>query len=79
MLGLVVVAYAGCNQVLAIVFLCAAVGLNGATYSGYMNSHLDIAHNYAGTLLGITNSFATIPGFLAPLAVGALINNNVRK
>ncbi|KAK3885844.1 hypothetical protein Pcinc_009971 [Petrolisthes cinctipes] len=76
MVCLVLVGFAGCNHVAAIVFLCGAVGLNGGTYSGYMNSHLDIAPNFAGTLMGITNSFATIPGFLAPIATGALINDN---
>jgi hypothetical protein len=31
-----------------------------------------------GTLVGITNSLGTIPGFVAPLVVGAITNHNVR-
>ena len=31
-----------------------------------------------GTLVGITNSLATIPGFVGPYVVGAITNNNVR-
>lgn len=31
-----------------------------------------------GTLVGITNSLATIPGFVAPYVVGAITNHNVR-
>lgn len=74
MVCIVLVGYAGCNKILTIVLLCIGVGLNGAIYSGYMNSHLDIAPNFAGTLMGLTNCAATVPGFLAPMAVGAMIN-----
>jgi hypothetical protein len=28
--------------------------------------------------MGITNSLATIPGFVGPYVVGAITNNNVR-
>lgn len=73
MVCLILVGYAGCNKNAAIGLLCGAVGLNGAVYSGYMNSHLDIAPNFAGTLMGITNTAATVPGFLAPQIVGILI------
>jgi hypothetical protein len=31
----------------------------------------------AGTLMGITNGVATIPGFISPSVVGALTNGNV--
>jgi len=33
---------------------------------------------YVGTLMGITNGIATIPGFLSPSVVGALTDGNVR-
>lgn len=78
MVCIVLVGYAGCNRTLAVSLLCGAVGLNGAVYSGYMNSHLDIAPNFAGTLMGITNTVATVPGFVGPLVVGVLINGQVR-
>ncbi|KAG0717620.1 putative inorganic phosphate cotransporter [Chionoecetes opilio] len=74
MVCIVLVGYAGCNRGLAILLLCLGVGLNGAVYSGYMNSHIDIAPNFAGTLMGITNCAATVPGFLAPMVVGALVD-----
>ncbi|XP_076064319.1 putative inorganic phosphate cotransporter isoform X2 [Oratosquilla oratoria] len=63
-----------CDSTLAIVLLTFAVGLNGGIYSGVLNSPLDIAANYGGTILGITNGVATIPGFLAPQIVGLLTN-----
>ena len=33
---------------------------------------LDIAPNYAGIITGISNTFGTIPGFVAPEIMGAL-------
>ncbi|KAL8609427.1 hypothetical protein ACOMHN_006614 [Nucella lapillus] len=68
--------YAGCNHTLAIVLLTLGVGSAGFTMSGYNVNHLDIAPRFAGTLLGITNAVATIPGFLGPTIVGVLTNNN---
>jgi len=32
---------------------------------------------FAGTMMGITNTFATLPGFIGPAVVGALTNRNV--
>lgn len=37
----------------------------------------ELAPNFAGTLTGISNTLATIPGFLAPEVTGAIINNQV--
>ena len=39
-----------------------------------MSTHLDMAPNFAGTLLGITNGFANIMGFMAPAFTGYIIN-----
>ena len=33
----------------------------------------------SGTLMGITNSIATIPGFVGPSVVGALTDKNVGR
>ena len=55
------------GHVYATVCLCVAVGAGGFALSGFNVNHLDIAPKYAGVLMGITNTFATIPGFAAPL------------
>lgn len=39
-LGLVGLAFVGCDRVLAIVLLCASVGSDAAGYSGYMVSFI---------------------------------------
>ncbi|KAK7475888.1 hypothetical protein BaRGS_00032856 [Batillaria attramentaria] len=73
---MVATGYTGCNHGLATVLLTLGVGLGGFTMAGYNVNHLDIAPNFAGPLLGITNCIATIPGFLGPTLVGLLTNHN---
>lgn len=74
---LILLGNTGCHSTLAVVMLVLAVGMNGAMMAGFNSSHLDIAPNFAGTLMGITNTVATVPGFLAPMVVGRLVNGNV--
>ena len=51
----------------------------GANWSGYNCNNLDIAASYAGVLYSITNTFATIPGFVAPLIVDWITRDNVHS
>lgn len=73
---LIATGYAGCDHTLAVVFLTLGVGGAGFTMGGYNVNHLDIAPRFAGTLLGITNAVATIPGFAGPALVGYLTKGN---
>ncbi|CAF1419651.1 unnamed protein product [Rotaria magnacalcarata] len=66
----------GCNHVLAVIFISLSVGFIGFQGSGSLISHLDIASNYAGTITGITNMLAAIPGFVGPIFVGWMTNHN---
>lgn len=77
MLCLVGLCFVGYRKDLTIILLCMAMGFKGAMYSGYMCSHQDLTPNYAGTLFGLTNCVATVPGFLAPLVVGIITHDNV--
>ncbi|XP_012287934.1 putative inorganic phosphate cotransporter [Orussus abietinus] len=76
MICLIGVSYAGCNRVLAVVLMTIGVACIGGMYCGFLANHIDIAPNFAGTLVAITNSFATIPGFLVPIFVGKLTHGN---
>ena len=69
-LFLSVVGFLGCNVVLILVAIFITLGSVGLAESGYMVNHLDLAPKHAGTLLGITNTLATTPGFLGPQVVG---------
>merc|ERR550534_2279993 len=53
-----------------------AVGVNGAQYAGFMCVHLDMASNFAGTLLGITNCAANMMGVVAPAVAGYLTQDH---
>lgn len=75
--GLVLlVGVVGCNHVTAVLTLTLCVGAGGFASAGYGVNHLDISPRFCGILLAITNGFGTIPGFLSPLLVGYLTNNN---
>nr|XP_033794054.1 sialin [Geotrypetes seraphini] len=73
---LVAAGYTGCNYVLAVTFLTISTTLGGFCMSGYNINHLDIAPSYAGILLGITNTFATIPGMVGPVIAKSLTHDN---
>ncbi|XP_014342669.1 sialin [Latimeria chalumnae] len=69
---LVATADIGCNYIIAVAFLTISSTLAGLSSAGFCINHIDIAPRYAGVLLGITNSFGTIPGITAPTVVGLL-------
>jgi hypothetical protein len=49
---------------------------SGAAYGGgFMVNCNDIAGSYSGLLFGISNTFASFPGFLTPFVVGLLTKN----
>ncbi|XP_005811266.1 sialin [Xiphophorus maculatus] len=73
---LVAAGYTGCNYTLAVTFLTISSALGGVSASGFNINHLDIAPSYAGILLGITNTFATIPGMVGPVIARALTHSN---
>lgn len=76
MCGLLTLCIVDLSAAMTVAVLCAVVGISGAMYSGYMCSHQDLAPNYAGTLFGITNTLANIPGFAAPQLTGAITEGN---
>lgn len=51
----------------------------GAMFSGFLSNHIDIAPNFAGTLVALTNTAATLPGIIVPLFVGFVTHGNVRQ
>jgi len=56
------VAYSGCNRSLTVGLLGLSVACLGGIYGGVLVNLVDIAPNYAGVLMGISNSVATVPG-----------------
>ncbi|XP_056439412.1 sialin [Gadus chalcogrammus] len=73
---LVAAGYAGCSAVLAVTLLCVSATVGGISAAGVFINQIDIAPRYAGVLLGITNTFGTIPGVLAPIVTGYLTEDH---
>lgn len=74
---LISVTYVGCNTDLAVALLTLGTMFIGGMYSGFLSNHIDIAPPFAGTLMGISNTFATIPGIVVPSFVGYMTHGNV--
>ena len=59
--------YLGSNKVFSVLFLSITVGCGALSQAGFNINHIDIAPQYAGVLMGITNTAGTISGILGPL------------
>ncbi|KAB0797493.1 hypothetical protein PPYR_08486 [Photinus pyralis] len=55
------------------VCLSLAVGLGGFAWAGFGVNHLDIAPQHASVLMGLSNTFATIPGIVSPIITGYIV------
>ncbi|CAG0922686.1 unnamed protein product, partial [Notodromas monacha] len=69
---LVAVTYMECNRTAAVGLITIGIMCIAGMYSGYLTNHIDIAPNFAGTLMALTNTVATVPGFIVPVFVGAM-------
>ncbi|CAG2223698.1 SLC17A5 [Mytilus edulis] len=72
--------FVSCDQRnIAVAFLSIAVMFTGFSRAGYVVNHVDFGPKYAGVLYGITNTFATVPGMVAPIVAGALTPNDTQE
>ncbi len=58
----------------AVLCMCAALGFLACTWSGWAPNHLDIAPRYADVLIGISNTFGTLPGVIGVAVAGWLVD-----
>ena len=64
------------NPFLALGLLAIGVGFIGmCTGAGYIININEVGGIYSGILFGISNTFATLPGIIAPYIVGVLTPN----
>lgn len=77
MLCFITLCFIGCHREIAVALMTVAVMCIGAMFCGFLSNHIDIAPNFAGTLIAITNTVATIPGILVPMFVGKLTEQDV--
>lgn len=72
-LGLIGVAWVGCDWIWVMIMLAGAGAFQGAVYPGNQMNHITLSPKYAGTMYGITNAAGNTCGFLAPYIIGLLI------
>lgn len=68
--------FIGCRHYMAVAFMCIGIVAMGAIYAGFISNHMDIAPNFAGMLMGITNTVATIPAIFVAQLVGFVTEGN---
>ncbi|KAK3105945.1 hypothetical protein FSP39_009222, partial [Pinctada imbricata] len=77
---LVAVGYMTCHQqTMAVIFLTLSMSFCGFQMASVFINHGDIAPRYAGTIFGITNTGASIPGSIAPYVVAAITPNKSQE
>ncbi|XP_068082585.1 vesicular glutamate transporter 1 isoform X2 [Anabrus simplex] len=59
----------------AVTCLTLAVGLGAFAMAGFFVNHLDIAPQHASVLLGIGNTFGTMPGIISPTITGYIVQH----
>lgn len=75
-LGLLGVAWGGCDWRWVMIMLAGAGAFQGAVYPGNQMNHIALSPKYAGTMYGITNAAANTCGFMAPYIIGTIISGN---
>jgi len=69
--------FSGCHPLVAIIFMMSGTAVNGAISAATLASFVDLSPNYASVLLGFANMIIVWAGFISPIIVGILTNNNV--
>lgn len=72
----ILASYAGCDRLLAVLFISVAVGFSGMENSRVNN--IDLSPNFAPTIIAIVNTCGSLMGISAPNIVG-LLTPNVRS
>lgn len=73
---MMIAAYA-VNPIGSISCIIIAVGLGAFAWCGFAVNHLDIAPQHASVLMGISNTFATVPGIVSPALTGLIVQSSV--
>jgi ACS family sodium-dependent inorganic phosphate cotransporter len=58
---------------IAVLILTVAAGATGLSFSAVGVNHLDVGPTYAGILMGISNTVATLPGIVGVAAAGFIV------
>ncbi|KAJ8901650.1 hypothetical protein NDN08_003857 [Rhodosorus marinus] len=61
------------DPILGVLFMTLALGLGSFSQSGVYANHQDIGPEYSGILLGISNTFAALPGIIGVALTGFIL------
>ncbi|XP_054263377.1 vesicular glutamate transporter 1-like [Macrosteles quadrilineatus] len=61
------------------VCLVLGIGFGAFAWAAFGVNHLDVAPQHAGLSMGLSNTFATLPGILSPLLTGYLVTNRTEQ
>jgi MFS transporter, ACS family, solute carrier family 17 (sodium-dependent inorganic phosphate cotransporter), other len=61
------------TAVQAVILATVSIGGTAIGMAGWGVNHLDVAPRYAGILMGISNTFATLPGIIGVAATGFIV------
>lgn len=64
--------YSGCNRDMAVGMFTIAMGFMGTFYCGMKVNALDLAPNFAGTVMALVNGIGAFTGIIVPYLIGAL-------
>ncbi|XP_077289112.1 putative inorganic phosphate cotransporter [Arctopsyche grandis] len=74
--GLIILSYIPTSNVIwCLTILTVSVGMSSACNVGLMMNHIDLAPNFAGVMMGITNSISNAIGVFAPISVGQILKD----
>ncbi|XP_063916931.1 sialin-like isoform X1 [Zophobas morio] len=73
---IIAASYSGCDRDLAVGMFTVAMSFMGTFYCGMKVNALDLAPNFAGTLMAIVNGIGAITGIIVPYLVGALTEDH---
>lgn len=62
------------NPANAVIYMAMALGLASFSQSGVYSNHGDIGPKYAGSLLGLSNTLATVPGIIGVALTGWILD-----
>ena len=74
---LILIPVFGCDYAVLVTLLILSMVLYGALAGGDNPIVMDIAPDYSGSLYGFTNCIASMPGFIAPVLIGLILEYDV--
>lgn len=77
MLAVIGLMFVTCDvKMLGVAFLTLGLAFTGCGYgAGFLVNYNDISGSFSSITFGIGNTFATLPGIIAPYLVGVLTKN----